>query len=536
LTSPSLRGLSLSPALSVAAALASLSLLVPVQAGILSGSASLSGTNDLPPDAVFEAVLIDIALADAPARELGRVRLRPAGQPPFRFTIPYRDADITPQGRYTVRATVRSGQRLLFTTDTISPVLTGGPSQPLTLQLVPVAVQRSHPTTVPLGRLPASWRGDLPAAGGTTRWQVDLASDGSFQLRRTALNRPAPNSVDDIGRWRLEPESNRLVLRGGREAPLFLQPVDGGAALLQLGRNGEPIPFLQPDHLQRLASAQPIDPRLSLQGMFRYLADAASIRLCATGAQLPVAMEGDFRALERAYLKALPAGAAGQAMLVNLHGLITSRPSMEIGRPPQRTLVVERFVAVQPDQGCPPPATNAAQTSAPHAIATPLPLRGTLWTLQALQDGDGASLSQVPGRPMELLLANDQMRLSGSGGCNRLIGGYQLDGEQLRFSQLGSTQMACAAELMAFERRTLAALAQVRRWSIETHNLLLLDGRGRTLLSYRPARLHLLVPQQPYESEAQICERRRSGWTGAERLASGTAGRSAQGHEPGRCP
>ena len=31
----------------------------------------------LPPDAVFEAVLINAAIADAPARELGRVRLQP---------------------------------------------------------------------------------------------------------------------------------------------------------------------------------------------------------------------------------------------------------------------------------------------------------------------------------------------------------------------------------------------------------------------------------------------------------------------------
>jgi hypothetical protein len=54
------------------------------------------------------------------------VRLQPAGQPPFRFTIPYRDGDVTPAGRYAVRATVRQGERLLFTTDTFTPVLGGG--------------------------------------------------------------------------------------------------------------------------------------------------------------------------------------------------------------------------------------------------------------------------------------------------------------------------------------------------------------------------------------------------------------------------
>jgi copper homeostasis protein (lipoprotein) len=206
-----------------------------------------------------------------------------------------------------------------------------------------------------LGRLPASWRGDLAFASGRTRWQLDLLADGSFQLRQTFLDRPAPNRFDDIGRWRIEPGSNRLVLRGGREAPLFFQPLEGGAALAKLDLQGEPIRSRQPYRLQRLSIPMLIDPRLHLAGMFSYQADAANIRLCATGARLPVAMEADYRRLEQAYLKAQPAGRTGQALLVNMEGLITNRPSAEPGRPPQRTLVVERFVGVHPGKGCPRP-------------------------------------------------------------------------------------------------------------------------------------------------------------------------------------
>jgi copper homeostasis protein (lipoprotein) len=240
-----------------------------------------------------------------------------------------------------------------------------------------VAVQTGRPpqTSLPIGRLPASWRGDLAFAGGRTRWQLDLLADGSFQLRQTFLERPAPNRFDDIGRWRIEPGSNRLVLRGGLEAPLFFQPLEGGAALAKLDLQGEPIRSRQPDRLQRLATPQPIDPRLHLAGMFRYLADAATIRLCATGARLPVAMAADYRRLERAYLKAQPAGRPGQPLLVNLEGLITNRPSAEPGRPPQRTLVVERFVGVHPGQAC--PQANALATPAVRPISQPSQ-RGTL--------------------------------------------------------------------------------------------------------------------------------------------------------------
>ncbi len=407
-----------------ATALAALALPLPAHAGSLAGTAAYRERIALPPDAVFEAVLIDTAIADAPARELGRVRLQPAGQPP----------------------------------------------------------------SLPLGRLPASWRGDLSFAGGRTRWQVDLLADGSFQLRQTFLDRPAPNRFDDIGRWRIEPGSNRLELRGGREAPLFFQPLEGGAALAKLDLQGEALRFRQPERLQRLATSQPIDPRLHLVGMFRYLADAANIRLCATGARLPVAMEADYRRLEQAYLKAQPVDRRGQPLLVNLEGLITNRPSAEPGQAPHRSLVVERFVGVHPGQGCPQPNTSPNASSAPASRPmAPLSLRGTLWRLQALQDISGPTLFNPPGPAPELLLAVDQERASGTGGCNRLIGGFRLAGEELSFSRFASTKMACLADVMAFERRYSEALAQVRRWSIDKRNLLLQDATGRTLLLFRDA-------------------------------------------------
>jgi len=383
-------------------------------AGILAAAVLL-------PAAAFEAVQIDSAIADAPARELGRV------------------------------------------------------------QLVQVGPGRASSQQAPLGHLPASWRGDLPGAGGTTRWQVDLASDGTFQLRQGGPERSTPNSHDDIGRWRLEPGGNRLVLQGGREAPVFLQPLDNGAALRKLDLDGQPLASGANDRLLRLAAPEPIEPRLHLQGMFRYLADAASIRLCATGATLPVAMEGDYLALERAYLAARPADAPGEPLLVNLEGLIGNRPSAEPGRGPVRTLVVERFVAVHPGQSCP------AQAAASPAGKQPQPgLRGQRWRLQALQDGPGATLLEAPERPPELELAADSERMSGSGGCNRLMGGYRLKGERLHFSQLASSQMACPQEVMAFEQRYTRALERVRRWSIDKHTLLLQDRRGRTLLVFQP--------------------------------------------------
>jgi uncharacterized lipoprotein YbaY/uncharacterized lipoprotein NlpE involved in copper resistance len=318
-------------------------------AGTLKGTASYRERIALPPGAVFEAELQDVSRADAPAIVLGRSTLDPAGQPPFRFEIAYDAAAVRPGHRYTVRAAVKHEGRLLFTTDRFYPALDGG-AAPLELLLVSAGGRPpAEPTEAAIGALPASFAGELPGASNPIAWHLDLLPDGRFQLRLTHVGRPEPNRFDDIGRWTRD-ASGRIVLRGGREAPVFLMPVDGGAALRKLDVQGQPIESAHNDRLLRLPAPQPIEPRLLLTGMFTYLADAAGISLCVDGQRLPVAMEGDYKALEAAYRDAVPR--PGQPLLVNLEGLIAPRPSMEESRPPEATLVIERFIAVWPDRSC----------------------------------------------------------------------------------------------------------------------------------------------------------------------------------------
>lgn len=84
--------------------------------------------------------------------------------------------------------------------------------------------------------------------------------------------------------------------------------------------------------------------------MFVYLADAASIELCADGRRVPVAMEGEFPALQTAYMNARRE--PGQSLLATVEGRIEPRPSAEPGQPPRDTLVVERFVSIREAAGC----------------------------------------------------------------------------------------------------------------------------------------------------------------------------------------
>jgi copper homeostasis protein (lipoprotein) len=442
-------------------------------AGTLRGIAEYRERMALPPDAVFEAELQDISRADAAATVLGRSRSDPAGQSPFRFEITYDDAALRPGHHYSVHASIRHKGRLLFVTERIYRVLDDRDGRDAPLQILLVAVRgkpQSGSAAEGIGVLPASYQGELPGAGNPIVWHLDLLPEGRYRLRTTYTGQPEPNRFDDIGRWRRD-DAGRIVLRGGREAPIFLLPTDGGAALRKLDLQGKVIESGHNDLLARLPEAALIESRLMLTGMFTYMADAAMILLCADGQRLPVAMEGDYPRLEAAYQKAR--SQPGQPLLASLEGLITQRPSMEESHPAQTTLVVERFIAVWPRESC----SNALADSA---------LRGTYWKLVRLDD---KPVTAVAGqREAHLVFAAETAQVAGSGGCNRVFGSFELDGNRLRFGPMASTRMSCPDD-RGQENAFLDTLTRVEGYRIRGSHLELLEGSGAVSLRFEAVAL-----------------------------------------------
>lgn len=313
---------------------------------VIEGTAMYRERIALSPDAVFKAEIHDITQADAPADVLGSTIIDPAGQSPFRFRIPY-DATAVKLGRsYAVRAFVKHRDRLLFTSDQVYPVL-GDAHGPLEVLLVSAgAIAQMHG----FGELPASYEREMPGANSLIRWHLDLLPQGHYQLRLTYLDKPQPNQFDEIGRWHYDEAKKRLEISQKGEKPLYFRVEAAGGVLQQLGEDDAPIVSRFDQPLRRLPEPALIEPRLKVTGMFTYLADAALISLCDDGRRLPVAMEGDYLALEKAYLATRPQ--PGQALLVEVDGLIASRLSMEDSQPPQPTLIVERFKNVRPRERC----------------------------------------------------------------------------------------------------------------------------------------------------------------------------------------
>lgn len=112
----------------------------------------------------------------------------------------------------------------------------------------------------------------------------------------------------------------------------------------------------------------------------------------------------------------------------------------------------------------------------PPEGGSPPPLRGTVWQLGA--DGPNA---------VHIRLDEREPRMTGYGGCNRIMGRFTLDGPRLRFDSVAGTRRACLQEDGA-EDRFLAALSGVRGWRIEGRTLKLLSEGGGTLLDLRPGK------------------------------------------------
>ncbi len=77
-------------------------------------------------------------------------------------------------------------------------------------------------------------------------------------------------------------------------------------------------------------------------------------------------------------------------------------------------------------------------------------------------------------RAAQLRFNSDSMRVTGSGGCNRIAGSYARDGEALSFGPILSTKMACAdPRLNRQETDFLTALQATNRYEIRRDTLVL---------------------------------------------------------------
>lgn len=445
------------------------------------GGAHITGTAGyreriaLPPGAVFEAVLEDVSLADAPAVELGRATTPDPGNPPFQFEIDYDPSMIRPDGAYSVRAQVSVGRKLLFVSDAMNPVLTRGAGDAVSIWMIKVGDTAAAATekTPAIGahglRLPATFVGSVPCADcEAEQFQLNLWPDQVFFLRRSQSGKERRR--DSIGRWSVDADTHVISLRGGG---VDLQFRILGPDRLRLISGDEKRP--QGDDASVLTSTdefEPFEPHLPLRGMLTYVADEARFTECLTGRDYPLVKDGDYSALEHAYLAA--GAEVGGPIMASFDGAIVREPGgLEKDAGPQ--VLVERFVGVWPGEICERAVDKASLTN-------------TYWKILRLGD-----IEVAPGegrREPNLILREGDALFTATVGCNQVSGTYDLSADRLKFGPGAMTRMACPAPLDDWERRLTDVLGQAATWRIDGQTLELLDAAGNPLALFQAVYLY----------------------------------------------
>ena len=452
-----------------------LGLVAALPGGVLASQAHLTGTASietpvtLPPGAVFEAVLEDVSAAGAPApAELGRKVIADPGGAPFAFDIAYDPAGVAADRTYSVRAQVSVGRRLVFVSDTVTPVLTRGAPDHADVRMIKVG-----DTTAEAATDPGRDRRPRPAAARELRRRHALLRLRRDPVPPEPLARPGvppPPHLEGQGHaprfgralvGRPDPPGARPARRrGGARIPDSRPGPDAAcSAVTTSGSRTSPNTSSPPP-----PDFAPFEPHLPLRGMLTYTAKEARFTECLTGRDYPLVEDGDYEALEHAYLAA--GAEAGGPIMASFDGGIIQVPKADGSAGTEAEVMVERFVGVWPGETC-ERTLDAAQ------------LTNTYWKILRLGDTEVAAGEGL--REPNLILRAGDPRFTATIGCDQMTGSYALDGNSLSFGTSVATLMACPAPLDDWEKQLAHVLTEAAGWRIDGQTLELLDAGGNAL-------------------------------------------------------
>ncbi len=129
-----------------------------------------------------------------------------------------------------------------------------------------------------------------------------------------------------------------------------------------------------------------------------------------------------------------------------------------------------------------PPAPPNKPMNSPVNPTTNTILDGTQWNLNTLIDSTGASMGALPN--VTATLEFKAGRATGKGSCNNYFTSYTQADDQLTFTGVGSTRMACQPDVMAQETAFFNALNTTASFAITGEQLNLRDKVGKVLATF----------------------------------------------------
>lgn len=316
--------------------------------------------------------------------------------------------------------------------------------------------------------LPISYSGTLPCADCPgIDYRLNLFADNSYYLQLHYQDSGDNSTFYQLGQWQQHTGQLRLLSDEPQQTAFQIEK-DGSIRLLD--QEYGPINSLLNYQLQRDPEFQAVYPATQFHGMYRYKADSGTFIECLTRQHWYVAPEADNAALESLYLEY--ADEPNQSLLVEVNGFLESRIHPHTGEI-EPTLIVTDANDIWPGETCGQLGHNES-------------LLNTYWKLTRLNEEPIEVYDNQ--REPSLILASEENRLSGSDGCNRIMGSFQLREDKLKFSRIASTMMACP-QGMETAQAVHFMLEKVRYWQIEGQHLELADVDGNVMARFEAVHL-----------------------------------------------
>ena len=157
------------------------------------------------------------------------------------------------------------------------------------------------------------------------------------------------------------------------------------------------------------------------------------------------------------------------------------------------TLALLSLLAGCPQKGSDAPTASATTAATPASAAAPAASDANAqlgryhWRLRDATDANGKRIDALfvqADKPLQLDFADGHIAVANA--CNRMGGGYSLEGESLTVARMASTMMACAdPKLMALDGeigKRLEGASKLTLLTGDTPTLTLANGAGDTLV------------------------------------------------------
>jgi uncharacterized lipoprotein YbaY/heat shock protein HslJ len=452
----------------------------------ITGSIAYRERMALPSDAVIDIQLQDVSIADIAAQVVAQTLLNAEGrQVPIPFTLSYDPAQIDPSHRYSVRATIRSGDgMLMFTTSQSYPVLTRGAPSKVNLLLRTVG----HGPKAGTAAKPKSAQPNLEPPPATTQEQP-VAETTPVPAATTPEVAPAAVPQPEA------PQTSKPAPEESKPAPQpeqatvspEQQPNPGSALSSEQKSDAQPqtapAPEQKPAEQNSPASADAIPPA----------PPKAEAQPKITEPPQPEASSADTQPPQpktNVEEQPQPPPSSDQSAAP-----LPTQPAAEKPAPQQEAQVPAEKPA-EPEAPLPDSPSTVAGLTQPETTPEPEPepesaparpkadtrLADTQWKL--IQLGGVQIVIEPPNHPMTLAFSPEGRRIAGSAGCHSYIGTFTDDHGKLSLHPGGVVMMGCPDTVIKREQKFVAAMRETDAYRI-AGDYLVLSGKGKILAKFK---------------------------------------------------